>query len=267
MAAAMLRNNDAHEKHFPRTSTGKCVLLHHSHSRAYSKCQMDISRELKSFLALRKIQVLAENALMMLNTPLLESPDQRYPDYNKQRQNHPNAPATAVGRKAGSLVILAEILGGIPYYRVHLPIISTLGWPAGTIERSADGDSSFAAVEDAFEGGLAGEGVGFGVHTVIAGVSEYCGGEGVGDAFPAPASKFSDIMPGAFFVWDDFICVFLVAGAMTDLDHLSPGYIEQLMWLRPSFNSSWLPPERSDGNLVFGDHFDEVCDKTSPHRG
>jgi hypothetical protein len=68
-------------------------------------------------------------------------------------------------------------------------------------------------------------------------------------------------------VWDDFICGFLVAGAMTDLDHLSPGNIEQLMWLRPSFNSSGFPPERSDGNLVFGDHFDEVCDKTSPHRG
>jgi hypothetical protein len=68
-------------------------------------------------------------------------------------------------------------------------------------------------------------------------------------------------------VWDDFICGFLVTRAVADLDHLSPGNIEQLMWLRSSFDCSGFSPKRPAGNLVFSDHFYEIRDKPPAHRG
>ncbi len=48
---------------------------------------------------------------------------------------------------------------------------------------------------------------------------------------------------------------------MADFDHLSPGNIEQLMRLRSSFDCSGFSPKRPAGNLVVGDHFDEIRDK------
>jgi hypothetical protein len=62
-------------------------------------------------------------------------------------------------------------------------------------------EGAVATVEDAGEGGLAGEAVGddFLVGAEIGGVGELGFGEGFGDAFPTPARKFSDKMPGAFY--------------------------------------------------------------------
>jgi len=65
--------------------------------------------------------------------------------------------------------------------------------------------------------------------------------------------------------WADFICSFLVEEAMVDFDQLSPGEIEELMQIPSSFDCFGFSPKWPAGNLVFGDHLDEVRDNPPPH--
>jgi hypothetical protein len=54
---------------------------------------------------------------------------------------------------------------------------------------------------------------------------------------------------------------------MANLDHFMTRHIEQLMWLRSSFDRPGFTPEGPDWNMVFGDHLNEVRDKPFPRLG
>lgn len=66
-------------------------------------------------------------------------------------------------------------------------------------------------------------------------------------------------------IWDDLVRGFPVARAMANLDHFMTRHIEQLMWLRSSFDRPGFTPEGPDWNMVFGDHLNEIRDKPFPH--